>query len=183
MNSMKKKKTLVLVVSLCMAASLLLVGCGQVKQVADDVSTAVTDTITQTIEGNVTGKVGTEYATKWFTFTVESMTVDTTYDDYTAGAGNTLLIARITETNTSGDEQPFGTFDWFVDDTSLSDYIYPLDPFKSSMMPSEFDLADGETVTYDVVIEYPNNLSSPFLVYIEQDETGSTFTTFKVAIK
>lgn len=134
------------------------------------------------ITGDVTGEVGRLYSTKWFTFTVESMKTATTYGDYTAASGNTLLIAHITLTNTSGSDQPFGTFDWVVDDSSLGDYIIPLDPFTSKMMPAEFTLYDGETASYDVVIEYPTNLARPYLLYNEVNDLGTVSATFKIAI-
>ncbi len=159
--------------ALCMAMTLGLGGCG------------VGDQVAQLISGNVTGEVAKEYQTKWFTFTVESMSIGDTYEGYTAGAGNTLLIAHITETNTSGQSQPFGTFDWYVtpDSTTPEDFIYPLDPLNDNMMPLEVYLQDGETLSCDVVIEYPADLSNPHLMYIEVDEHGDTYTTFKIPVK
>lgn len=176
-----KKRALALVVSLCMVSTFALTACNageQVQQAADDAINAVA----QMLEGEVTGEVGKEYTTKWFTFTVDSMSTGTSYADYTAAEGNTLLIAHITETNVSGSSQPFGTFDWFVDDDTLAEYIYPLDPLNDEMMPASFTLEDGETASYDLVIEYPSDLPSPFLMYIEADDQGDTYNTFKLAI-
>lgn len=176
-----KKKVAALAVSLCMVSTFTLTACGtgeQVQQVVDE----VVESAAKLIEGDVTGEVGTEYTTKWFTFSVDSMTTGLTYEDYTAADGNKLLIAHITETNISGEKQPFGTFDWFVDDDTLIDYLYPLDPLNDKMMPASFELADGETASYDVVIEYPSTLTQPYLMYIEADETGQTYTTFKIPI-
>ncbi len=174
-----KKRGLALVLALCMVSTFTLTACNQVEQAANDVSNAVA----QMIEGDVTGVVGTEYATKWFTFTVDTMETAQSYGDYTAAEGNTLLVAHITETNTSGSSQPFGTFDWFVDDSSLPDYIFPLDPFTDEMMPASFNLSDGETASYDIVIEYATSLAEPYLMYIEVDEEGTTYTSFKIPIK
>lgn len=177
-----KQRIVALVVALSMVFAFTLTGCSDVtdvvEQVADDAATAAA----QFIEGNVTGEVGQEYETKWFKFTVDSMEVSSTYGDYTAADGNNLLIAHITETNNSGSSQPFGTFDWFIDESSLDDYIYPLDPLNDEMMPIDFRLADGETASYDVVIEYPASLASPFLMYIEADDQGQTYTTFKIPV-
>lgn len=181
MKSMKKR-VISLLLSLAMVSTLMLSGCGvgeQVRQATDDAVSAVTNIL----QGENIGEVGKEYATKWFKFTVESMTTTSSIPDYAATEGNILVVARITETNTSGSSQPFGTFDWFVDDDSLMDYIYPLDPLNDEMMPASFSLADGETATYDVVIEYPNNLANPFLMYIEADDQGETYSTFKIPIK
>lgn len=176
-----KRRFMAVLVSLSLVATVSLGACGageQVQQAADDIASSVA----QLIEGEVTGEAGVEYTTQWFTFEVESMSVANTYADYTAAEGNTLVIAHITETNISGASQPFGTFDWFVDDDSLTDYIYPLDPLNDAMMPTSFTLADGESASYDVVIEYPASLAAPYLMYIEADETGATYTTFKIPI-
>jgi hypothetical protein len=173
------KSVAVLLLTLSMISGLTLTACGAVEQAANSAA----ESLAQLIEGDVTGTVGTEYRTMWFTFTVDSMETTQSYNDYAASDGNTLVIAHITETNNSGADQPFGTFDWFVDDTSLPEYIYPLDPLNDDMMPVEFTLSDGETASYDVVIEYPDNLANPYLMYIEADDEGQTYTTFKVPVK
>jgi uncharacterized membrane protein len=142
-----------------------------------------TDQSYEKISGEFTGEVGRGYETKWFQFTVDSMTTASSYEGYTAASGNTLLIAHITETNIFGSTQPFGTFDWFVDDTSLDEYIYPLDPLNSDMMPDSFELRDGATASYDVVIEYPSNLANPYFMYIEADEDDNRYATFKIPIR
>lgn len=177
-----KKRIIAVLVALCMVSTLSLTACGvgeQVQQATDDAIEAVA----QMIDGEVTGEIGTEYTTKWFTFTVDSMSTSYSYGDYTAEAGNILVIAHITEKNISGATQPFGTFDWFVDDTTLADYIYPLEPMNDDMMPESFELSDGETASYDVVIEFPEDLANPFLMYIEADDQGSTYDTFMIPIK
>ncbi|MCL2807923.1 MAG: DUF2510 domain-containing protein [Coriobacteriia bacterium] len=133
--------------------------------------------------GDITGEIGREYSTKWFDFTVNSMRVSSSIPEHTASAGNVLVIANITITNTFGSLQPFGTFDWLVDSSSLSDYIWPMDPLNSSMMPESYNIDDGETVTYDVVVEIPDDLDNPFFMYIELDEKGQQFTTFKIPIE
>lgn len=140
-------------------------------------------TSAQQLSGEVTGQVGTEYATKWFKFTVNSLTTTQSFADHTASGGNMLVVANITITNTSGSTQPFGTFDWFIDDDSLTEYIWPMDPLNSSMMPTSFDLEDGSTVTYDVVIEASADLASPYLIYAEMGADQSVGTMFKIAIK
>ena len=180
-----KMRMMTLVLSLCLVSSVALTGCGageQVQQTAADVAETVSNAAAQLIEGDVTGRVGKEYTTKWFTFTVDSMETVASYDDYTAAEGNTLLVAHITEKNISGSSQPFGTFDWLVDDDSLAEYIYPLDPFNGDMMPASFTLADGEEASYDVVIEYSTSLANPFLMYMEVDDQGDTYTSFKIYI-
>ena len=178
-----KKKLTVFLVTLSMIAALGLVGCGggnnPVQNVVDDASNAVS----QLLEGDVTGQVGKEYATKWFKFTINSLETASSFAGYNAADGNTLVIANITITNTFGSTQPFGTFDWFVDDDSLAEYLWPMAPLNDTMMPESFDLPDGQTVTYTVVVEIPANLANPYFMYTEVDSEGNSFTTFRVPIK
>jgi len=203
-----KKKIVVVLLALCMTAAISLAGCnggsGDQNQsdnsaanttnstnnaTSSDTSNTTTNSSTnnsaspQQLSGDVTGQVGTLYATKWFTFTVNSLTTAASYDSITAASGNTLAIANVTITNTFGSPQPFGTFDWFVDDDSLTAYIWPDAPVNANMMPESYTLNDGDTVTYDVVIEMPANLASPFFMYKEVDENSNVSATFRIPIK
>jgi len=175
---MIKKRIVVGLVSVCMAATLGLglVGCG-----GGNPGQQIADTVTQLTGGDVTGKVGNEYATKWFNFTVNSMSTNTSFAGHTAADGNKLVIANITITNTFGTPQTFGTFDWFVMGDGSAE-IYPLPPLNNSMMPENFEIKADETVTCDVVVEFPEDLKNPFFMYTEVDEQGSVFASFKIPI-
>lgn len=175
-----KKRVLTSLLLLCLVSgsSLALAGC----DVAEEVSQAAADAVSQLLEGEVEGKVGKEYATIWFTFSVTSLEVTQSYDDYAAAEGNTLVVAHIIETNTSDSSVTFGTFDWFVDDGSLVNPVYPLDAFTDEMMPSSFSLASDETAEYDVVIECAADLTGSYLMYIEVDEYDTMYTTFKIPL-
>ena len=190
-----RKRITALLVALCMAATLGLAGCGNNSGGGSAVggnagtsgggnagtSGSGSTTSAQMISGEFTGQVGVLYGTQWFDFTVNSKKIGTEYAGYDAGEGNELLIANITITNTSGSPQPFGTFDWFVDDTESDYYYYPLDPHTDNMMPEQIMLDDGDTITYDVVIEFPADLPNPFVVYVEmsvQETRGATFMLY-----
>jgi hypothetical protein len=184
----KKSKLLVaLMISLCMVATFALAGCnggnnGQQDQ-GQEQQEQQQQQQPQQLSGTVTGNIGVLYATKWFTFTVNSMSTNASFENYNAADGYTLVIANVTITNTFGATQPFGTFDWFVDDESLTRYIYPLDPLGSNMMPTQFDLNDGDTVTYNVVIEYPSDLADPYFMFVEVDEENNLGAAFRLSIK
>ena len=179
-----KKAGVALLVALCMIATMTLAACGGVQEQVDQITDNVSNAISQAVEGDITGQVGKEYSTRWFDFTVNSMVTGPDYEGLIqAASGNTLVIANITITNTFGSPQPFGTFDWFVDDDSLADYIFPHNPVNNTMMPEAYTLEDGETVTYDVVVEFPANLANPYLMYIEADQKGETYNTFRIPIK
>jgi len=140
---------------------------------------------TQQLSGDVTGQVGTTYSTRWFDFTVNSMQISSSYDGITAANGNNLAIVNVTITSTFDTPQPYGTFDWFVDDDSLPNFIWPLDPVSGSanMMPKEFTLDPGQSVTYDVVIEYPANLANPYFMYTEIGASGDVYTSFRIPVR
>ena len=53
------------------------------------------------------------------------------------------------------------------------DYTFSLDAFNDTMMPLEYELADGEEVTYDLVFEAPAEVKDFGLVYLEEYYTGS----------
>lgn len=134
---------------------------------------------------DTTGTIGQTYETRWFTCNVESLTTSSSYDGYEAMDGYYLVIAHITEKNVSGNTQPFGTFDWPVgsDDISTSEYLYPLEAFNDEMMPDSFYLDDGEEVSYDVVIEVPDDLDDPYLIYTELSSSGTVYGSIKYMIK
>lgn len=183
--SKRRAKTLALsslAIILCVMLSLSLFACGQDTSPAQQDDTAAITSSSEMLEGDITGVVGTEYETKWFTFTIDSLSSASSYGDYTAADGNLLAVAHITETNTSSDQQHFGTFDWFVDDGSFENLYYPLDPLNDTMMPASFVLEAGETASYDVVIEYPLELAAPSLMYVEADDQGGIYVTFKVPL-
>jgi hypothetical protein len=174
-----KQRGVAAVLSLCLASGFMLTGC---EQIGDAVGGAV-DAATSAIKGDVRGEVGTTYSTRWFDFSIDSVSIASTYGDYAAEQGNTLAVVRVTEKLTYDSPQPFGTYDWFLDDDAAPEYIYPLDPFNDTMMPLEFTLSPNESVTYDIVFEYPETFTAPILYYIEADTTGDTYATFTVPIK
>lgn len=182
-----KRKIAALLVAVCMASSLMLTACGGGGSDSNDggnVVDNIADSLATLVSGDVTGEVGVEYETKWFNFTIESMEVTSSYGDYTAAEGYSLLVAHINETNISGAEQPFGTFDWYIttDTMSESDYIFPMSPLNENMMEDSFYLEDGEGVSADIVIEFPSDLTGGYLTYIEIDSEGSTYATFRIPI-
>ena len=143
-------------------------------------------TAAQQLSGEVIGQVGTEYATRWFNFTVNSLKVVTSYASLTPYSGNNLVVANVTITCTYDTPQHFGTYDWFLSDETLSGYHEPIDPpsgANSMMMPLDFILDSGQTATYEVVIEYPASIPNPCFIYAETSSSGEVFTLFKIPIK
>ena len=165
-----RKKSLVLVLAFVMMFALA--GC---------------DMISGLLGGKTEGEVGTTLKTSWFDFTVNSAEEADSYADYTAAEGNKLVVVEVTETNTSSDELPMGTFDFKLDDPADTEYyVAAMAPLDSSMMPEDFYLGANETVTYTLVFEVPSTSSNFTLVFTEYgiDSSGneSTGDTFKVTL-
>ena len=136
---------------------------------------------TQGSSGEVICEVGTQYATRWFTFTVNNLYTSSNYESITAASGNMLVIANVTLISTYSTPQPYGTFDWHLDDPS-GVHIKPLNPVSDTMMPLEYTLEPNETRTYDVVIACPTDLTNPFLTYAEITVNGDVYKTFKIPV-
>jgi len=145
----------------------------------ENVTNSVTDSIGQLINGNVTGEVGKTYSTQWFSFTIKSIETVSEYAGHTAPDGMKLIDVVVEETNIFDSPIPMGTFDYYVDEASLIDYIYPISPLDETMMPDEFELAVDETVEFHMIFEVPADINNYQLLYTEVDEyseEGATFT-------
>jgi hypothetical protein len=159
---------------------LALSGCGNsVREAA--LNTA--QSVVEMLSGDVTGEVGKPYATQWFEFTVQTIEEVSEYAGYVPEEGNTLYDVLITETGTFSESSPMGTFDFYMDAPSFRDYIYPLDPLSSEMMPLEFDLNPDQTVEYHMVYEIPADASGLKLMYTEVDEEENEGVTFNIPIQ
>ena len=173
----KNAAVLLLAVLLLMQAA-----CGGGGNIVED---TVQDLVGRYITGDVTGKTGKEYDTQWFSFTVESIKAVDEYAGYTADEGNQLYDVVVTETGTTaGQVLPMGTFDWVMDETSWPEYVWPLDPIegRDEMMPLEFDLANGESVTYHMVFDVPVTASGLNLIYREIDTEDTVHLTFTISV-
>lgn len=159
--------------------ALSLCACGGLNEAAGSVGEA----IGQMLSGDVTGEVGKVYRTEWFSFTVESVEVVSSYAGYTPAEGYVLYDTVVTETCTFDQPIPMGTFDFFMDHDSFMDYAYPLDPLNDSMMPLEFELDKGEFATYHMVFEVPEDVESGLrLMYVEVDENDTEHATFTIKV-
>jgi len=131
----------------------------------------------------VVGQVGTQYDVFRRSFTVNSLQVTSSYGGITAASGNSLVVFNVTTTNTHDKPEPFGAYDWFMVDENVFEAVFPLDPVSENMMPSSGTLEPGQTATYDVVIEFPSNLASPYILYFDSDYEGTIFRIIKFDVK
>ena len=177
------KKRLLATVTLAFALVLVLSSCSKAAESLNDAVSSGIDSASSAIDnllsGNVTGEIGKSYSTQWFSFTVKSIKSVPEYAGYTPAEGMQLIDVVVTEKNIFNQTIPMGTSDFYLDENSWPDYIYPMDPLDDTMMPIEFDLAVGETAEYHMVYEVPAEFSAMMLLYTEIDVTeteGATFT-------
>ncbi len=125
------------------------------------------------------GDIGRAFSTMFFDYTVAAAESPAEYDGYTPAEGNRLVLLRVTVKNDFGSTLPMYDTDfqlqWGEGD---NDYAWAVDAFNSEMMPLEWELADGKTVTYDMLFEAPAGQSDFSLVYLEEytDKDGNEKT-------
>lgn len=126
--------------------------------------------------------IGQEYQTKWFSFQVHSIDKVASYTGYSPEAGFVLYDVLLSITNTYEQSQPFGTYDWYMDEVDWPSYIYPLDPLGEEMMPDDFELAAGQTAQYHMLFEVPDEKQGLQLIYQETDYNDNLYNTYVIQI-
>jgi hypothetical protein len=182
----KTKKRIVIVLALALALALSLAACGSGKDQAEsalgDASQSARELLGQLLGGDVTGEVGKDYRTEWFSFNVKSINSVAEYAGYAPGEGNVLIDVLLTETNNFEEALPFGTSDFYMDDISFEEFIYPISPIDDTMMPEEFELGTDESAEYHMIYEIPADTTDLRLMYTEIDETGAEHATFTIPV-
>ncbi|MDR2931592.1 MAG: hypothetical protein LBV27_00645 [Oscillospiraceae bacterium] len=178
---MSKRLVVLAVFALCTV--LMFGGCAQsVGDTLDNVGSTIGNAVGQLLSGDVTGETGKVYSTQWFSFNVKSIKEVPEYAGYTPEDGYVLYDVLITETCTFDESIPMGTFDFYMDDDSFSEPIYPIAPLDDTMMPDQFDLGADETVEYHMIYEVPAEHTALKLMYTEVDEADNIGVTFTINI-
>jgi len=133
----------------------------------------------------VTGQLGVKYEIWWGAFSVNSMHVIPAYESHKPASGNTLVMFNVTIYNTDNSPHPIGTYDWFIMDETLDEVIFPIDPLEDNtfMMPSSVMLDPGLSVSHDVIIEFPENLKDPQIMFFDADYEGNIFKIIVFPVK
>ena len=123
------------------------------------------------------GGIGDTLSNMFFDYTVVEAASPAEYEGHTAAAGSRLIVCGVKVKNTFGDTLPMYDSDfqlqWGAIGGDDNDYAFSLDAFSDAMMPLEYELADGEEATYDLVFEVPADVTDFSLVYLEEYYTGS----------
>lgn len=173
------KKQTILIAALILTFVLSLTGCNTAA-IQDGVNNAMS-AMDDIISGDVSGEIGKTYSTQWFRFNIKSIEAVSEYAGYSPAEGNQLIDVVVTEKNIFDDKIIMGTLDFYVDEISFEEYVYPMAPLDDTMMPEEFYLAVNESVEYHMVFEVPADIKSLNLLYTEIDENDNEGATFTIA--
>lgn len=170
---MKTSKRLVVVcVAMMMMVCMMFSACGNsVKSVisAED--------------GYAGGGVGDTFRTIFFDWSLDSVSYPSEYEGYVAADGYQLLDCVITVKNTFGEELPMFNSDFQIQWHDLGngedDYDYGIEMDDSStVMPSDFGLADKDSCTYHVIYEVPAEAKEFSVSYLEFFSDGTEGDVF-----
>lgn len=172
---MRMKKLLVLTLALLMLAGVSACGGGNPVQ-------NVVDSVASRLSGDVTGAVEKDYQTEWFAFRVNSLQTMENYMGVDADEGCVFLVANVYEKNNWDGEEalPMGNFDFYVLEGEGTEEVWAESPWADEMMPDNFYLEPEEEITYDVVFQVSEDVSTVSFVYVEIDENEGTHATFTI---
>lgn len=196
---MKKRKILALL--LCISVVFAFTACGEKTlaeenkteidsaQVADDsnedfgeLSKAVKEQRdTEGYENTGTGVagVGDTIVNEFFDWTVNSVTTKTTVSGQSAGEGKKFVIINMTMKNNEDYDFDTGNYEFRgIVDSADTLGIDSMNAFYDDMIPDEFSLAQGESVTGDVIFEVDEDLESMLVNYEEffgDDSIGNIY--------
>ncbi len=172
---MKTCKKFVVCAAMLMMVCMMLSACGN-----------TVGNIIKAEDGGAEGGIGDTFRTIFFDFSVDSVDYPSEYEGYRPADGYQLLDAVITVKNTFGEELPMYNSDFQIQWHDLGngdeDYDYGIEMDSSStVMPSEFGLANGDSCTYHVIYEVPadaKEFSISYLEYFSDETEGDVFFVY-----
>ena len=159
---MKTSKRFVLICTAMMMVCMMFTACGN----------SVNSVISADEDGYAEGGVGDTFRTVFFDWSLDSVSYPSEYEGYVPAEGMQLLDCVITVKNTFGEELPMFNSDFQIQWHDLGDgdedfgYGIEMDD-SSTVMPSEFGLANRDSCTYHVVYEVPADASEFSVSYLE----------------
>lgn len=124
-------------------------------------------------EGKTTGELGDTLKTMFFDFSVDEASSPAEYDGYLPAEGNRLVVCTVTVANTFGETLPMYDTDFQLQwGSGDADFAWAVDAFNDQLMPLEWELLTGDTVTYEMLFEAPADVDRFMLVYLEQYVDG-----------
>lgn len=155
-----------------MVFCLMLTACGKPTQVV------------RAQDGYAEGQIGTTFRTAFFDYSVDSVNYPSVYEGYTPDEDMQLVDIVVTIKNTFGEALPMFNSDFWIDwlegDDEYYDFGIEMDS-SSTIMPSEYSLANGATCNYHIIYEVPAGVTSFAVCFeeaFEDESTGDLFATF-----
>ncbi len=175
---MKLKKKLVACVAVMMMACMMLSSCGSP-------SGTTVNNVVKAVDGQADGEIGTTFRTAFFDYSVDSVAYPSEYEGYTPSEGMQLLDVVITIKNTFGEALPMFNSDFQIQWHDLGDGDDDFDfgiemDSSSTIMPSEYSLAKGDSCTYHIIYEVPaeaKEFSVSYLEFFSDNTEGDVFFT------
>lgn len=172
---MRTCKKLVACIAMVLTMCMMFTACG----------TSVNNVVSA-VNGEADGEIGTTFRTYFFDYSVDSVSYPSEYEGYTPEEGMQLLDAVITIKNTFGDDLPMFNSDfqiqWYDLGNGQDDFGYGIEMDDSStVMPSSYTLANGDTCNYHVIFEVPadaKEFSISFMEFFSDNTEGDIFVTF-----
>ncbi|MBQ1505577.1 MAG: DUF4352 domain-containing protein [Erysipelotrichales bacterium] len=125
----------------------------------------------------VEGYDGDEMSTSFFNFTVNRSSLMKSYGSVTAAEGNTLVAVNVTVSNPYTTDVTMYDTDFELLYESASKEAYPVtyttDKVEEGMLPIEYTLKPGESVTGDLVFEVTAGESVFAFLYVEYYSDGT----------
>ena len=179
---MKTGKKLLVCIAVMMMVCMMLTACGSSPSPS---GTTVNKVVTAE-DGYAEGDIGTTFRTAFFEYSVDSVEFPSEYEGYTPDEGYQFLDVVITIKNTFGEELPMFNSDFQIQWHDLGngpdDYDWGLEMDDSStIMPSEYGLAKGDSCTYHILYEVPAEAKEFSVSYLElfaDDTEGDLFFTY-----
>lgn len=161
------------IAGLALAAALGLTGCGAIPGMGG---------------GDQEGAVGETMSNAWFDFTVDSAQAVDSYEGYTAGEGEKLVVVDVTMRNTFTQSVPMSSYDFqlFWEDISDDDdRCFALPSYCQAQLPDSYELAVDEERAGALVYEVPREETDFQFMFLEiiddGSEEGSTGDLFTVS--
>ncbi len=164
------KRRIALVLALLLVLSLIM-GCSSKSgNAASDSSKQESEDSTQYFYAYI----GDKMSNVFFDFTVDEVWVS---DRYAVAEGNLLLDVTVTLTNTYGDDLLMFNGDFFLSyGDGDEDYCFGLLPEGDNNpdnMPESWTLKKGNTITYHMYYEIPEDSTDFYFVYVEYFENDT----------
>lgn len=120
--------------------------------------------------------VGDTVSTRWFDYTINQAEAMETYEGYTAGEGNKLIVVDLEMTSTFMESIPMynGDFQlYWPNYQDGDDYCFALEQYTDKQLPDEYSLPIKGEMSGSLVYEVPTEQNDFQFMFLEIMDDGS----------